>query len=472
MDSSQKKGLRRKIVSAMVLLALLPILVGLFVTSWKGTSELRKAIGNNFEGLAKEAANKTDLAIQKEISGLRYLGSANDIQEALLDVRSKSFPPSRFAEKTSLLPGLSERKVLSMLNRTLHLPEYGSHLRALTLTNNVGLQVAATSLNPSQQTAFWGEETWWKEAAQGEREAVFLGGIYAVDADKREYLFDLAVPVFQNETGAFLGVLKASYDMEPFLKPFIHGIRFGTTGHAMLIDSSGVVLICPILPTGSHVADPQLMEQVASRSPGWITAKSDGHGGVNSIVGFAPVEAVNRLISTNGGKQWYSFIRQEPKETYAPLQSLLGAVLISGSLLIGLTCVLGFMVSGKLVQPLLLLRQGAEQIRKGDLSFRLRIKTNDEIEAVADKFNEMAQELSEFYTTLEHKVTARTRELQALNQIATTVNQSLELQGILDSTLEKMFEVTPFESGYIELIDRENRRLALKNHRGFSDDIV
>src|SRR3989338_4830915 len=161
----------------MVLLALLPILVGLFVTSWKGTSELRKAIGNNFEGLAKEAANKTDLAIQKEISGLRYLGSANDIQEALLDVRSKSFPPSRFAEKTSLLPGLSERKVLSMLNRTLHLPEYGSHLRALTLTNNVGLQVAATSSNPSRQTAFWGEETWWKEAAQGEREAVFLGGI-------------------------------------------------------------------------------------------------------------------------------------------------------------------------------------------------------------------------------------------------------------------------------------------------------
>ncbi|MDC4225924.1 MAG: hypothetical protein MPW15_17160 [Candidatus Manganitrophus sp.] len=87
-DTSRKTGLRKKIVSAMVIMAILPVLLGLIVTSWRGTTELRKAIGNNFEGLAKEAASKTDLGVQKEIAELHFLGDSVEIQEALQNALS------------------------------------------------------------------------------------------------------------------------------------------------------------------------------------------------------------------------------------------------------------------------------------------------------------------------------------------------------------------------------------------------
>ena len=466
-DTSRKTGLRKKIVSTMVVMAILPVLLGLVVTSWQGTTELRKAIGNNFEGLAKEAASKTDLGVQKEVAELHFLGDSIEIQEtlqgalSLSPISAKTDPPSVSADP----------KLSAFLERAIRLPENQPNLQSLIITNNVGLRIASSSETAGKRF-YVGDETWWKESARGEKGAVYISGIYQQGSGSSDFLFDIALPVLHKETGRFLGVLKASLYLKPFLQPFIYPIRFGSTGHAMLIDSAGVVLICPILPTGSHVADPALLERITADHSGWVTAHNDGHGGTNSIIGFAPVSAVNQLISPQGGKQWHSFIRQEPKETYEPVQSLIRTVFTYGSLLVGLTGAIGFVVAGKLVYPLLLLHEGAEHIRKGDLGYRLQIKTGDEIEALADKFNEMAEKLSESHATLEQKVLARTRELQAINQIATTANQSLELQGLLDTTLEKVVEVTGFESGHVEIFDPKENRLLMKSHFGLSSDLL
>ena len=69
-----------------------------------------------------------------------------------------------------------------------------------------------------------------------------------------------------------------------------------------------------------------------------------------------------------------------------------------------------------MVRPLETLRQGVERIRKGDLSARLDLKTGDEIEILADEFNEMAANLREAYTGLERKVVERTQELTIANE--------------------------------------------------------
>ncbi|WDT74987.1 MAG: response regulator [Candidatus Manganitrophus sp.] len=468
-DTSRKTGLRKKIVSAMVIMAILPVLLGLIVTSWRGTTELRKAIGNNFEGLAKEAASKTDLGVQKEIAELHFLGDSVEIQEALQNALSPA--PKGTAAQAALPTIPSDPKVSAFLNRAMRLPETQAVLQSLVITNNVGQQIASSAAAPAN-SSFLADQIWWKESARGEKGAVYIGALYQHDQDATDFLFDIAMPVLHKESGDFLGILKATLHLKPFLQPFIYPIRFGSTGHAMLIDSSGVVLICPILPTGSHVADPVLLQRITEDRSGWVTAQNDGHGGTNSIVGFAPVSAVNQLVSSKGGKQWHSFIRQEPKETYEPVQSLIRTVFLYGSLLVGFTGALGFVVAGKLVRPLLLLHEGAEHIRKGDLGYRLQVKTDDEIEALADKFNEMAEKLSESYATLEHKVLSRTRELQALNQIATTANQSLELQGLLDTTLEKVIEVTGFESGYVEIFNPSESRLVMKSHFGISSPLL
>jgi signal transduction histidine kinase/CheY-like chemotaxis protein len=55
------------------------------------------------------------------------------------------------------------------------------------------------------------------------------------------------------------------------------------------------------------------------------------------------------------------------------------------------------------------------RIGRGDLTQRIAIKTNDELEGLGDEFNNMAARLQESYATLEHKVDERTRQLELAN---------------------------------------------------------
>jgi two-component system NtrC family sensor kinase len=58
------------------------------------------------------------------------------------------------------------------------------------------------------------------------------------------------------------------------------------------------------------------------------------------------------------------------------------------------------------------LRRGAEVIEQGQLDYRLRIASGDEIELLSKQFNSMASKLEESHQTLEKKVEERTRELK------------------------------------------------------------
>ena len=71
---------------------------------------------------------------------------------------------------------------------------------------------------------------------------------------------------------------------------------------------------------------------------------------------------------------------------------------------LALAFVAGMFLAGRMVVPIQALRAGAARIGSGDLSQRIAIKTGDEVEALADQFNDMAGRLQESYANLEQKV--------------------------------------------------------------------
>jgi diguanylate cyclase (GGDEF)-like protein/PAS domain S-box-containing protein/putative nucleotidyltransferase with HDIG domain len=65
-----------------------------------------------------------------------------------------------------------------------------------------------------------------------------------------------------------------------------------------------------------------------------------------------------------------------------------------------------------------------------------------------------------------------TKRLEALHAISVAVSQTLDLDELLNSALEKVLEVIAVEAGYIHLFDREKAELLLKAHRGVSEQHV
>src|SRR6185369_2470619 len=113
---------------------------------------------------------------------------------------------------------------------------------------------------------------------------------------------------------------------------------------------------------------------------------------------------------------------------------------------------------------------GVELIRKGDLSTRLDIKTGDEIEILADEFNQMAEHLNDAYANLERKVTQRTQELTAANdKLAETSKLKSRFLANVNHELR-----TPLSSiiGYARLLRRETEKQISPVQRENLEDLL
>ena len=100
----------------------------------------------------------------------------------------------------------------------------------------------------------------------------------------------------------------------------------------------------------------------------------------------------------------------------------------------------GMFLAGRMVGPIRALRAGAARIGSGDLGQRIAIKTGDELEALADQFNDMAGRLQESYAGLEQKVEQRTHELSESLEQQTATSEVLRVISSSPGDLKPVFE--------------------------------
>ncbi len=74
----------------------------------------------------------------------------------------------------------------------------------------------------------------------------------------------------------------------------------------------------------------------------------------------------------------------------------------------------------------------------------------------------------------EEELRRRNEDLTALNAIAATIGQSLDLDHILNATLDKVLEVTEIDAGWVQLLDedKDGGSLSMITHRGFSQEMA
>ncbi|HLO14139.1 MAG TPA: HAMP domain-containing protein, partial [Anaerolineales bacterium] len=85
-----------------------------------------------------------------------------------------------------------------------------------------------------------------------------------------------------------------------------------------------------------------------------------------------------------------------------------------------------------ITEPIRTLIRATEQVTAGHFKHRIEVKTDDEIETLADQFNLMSAKLDDSYALLEKKVADRTRELAILNSILSVASHSLNIHEILE----------------------------------------
>lgn len=405
LEINRKMGLKGKIITSILIVGALPLILGLYLNYLGGRKALTSSIGSNFQEIAKGTADKLDIILKKEVMEAWNLAVSPRITEAV-EASNLIYNGKSDEEIRKELGTLSRRWTMAgdddpLLNTILgnDVSIYFKTLKgyeeekyeAILVTNRRGVLVASTN---REYDYYQADQRWWRSVYNKGGGNLFLGDIYF---DKRgdRYLIEIGVPVYRKGSHHVIGAIKMVYKADQTFK-VIADVKIDKTGHANLVSADGMIIICPIFPPKSHSIGKELIERIISQSNGWGIAEDDGHGGKNSIIGFAPVRFIQEIGEKSfGGRPWYILVRQHPDETYAPIYSLLFKVSLSGFLLVGVLALMGFYAANKIVGPIILLQEEAGLIGKGDLEHRLDIKTGDEIESLAEEFNRMTVRLKQ-----------------------------------------------------------------------------
>ena len=230
-------------------------------------------------------------------------------------------------------------------------------------------------------------------------------------------------------------------------------IKVGEHGHAYVVGEQGRLIAHPDISLVLRNTDMSKLAQVQAAHAGNADPTSEAKNiqGQEVLTAFAPIAPLG----------WTMFVELPVEEAYASLYLALQrlAIVLAGASIFAVLA--GMFLARRMVGPIQALRAGAERMGGGDFSQRISIKTGDELEGLANQFNDMGGRLQESYADLEHRVEQRTAELsESLQQQTATSNvlkvisrSAFDLESVMNTLARSALELCGSDSSILFLRD-------------------
>ena len=200
------------------------------------------------------------------------------------------------------------------------------------------------------------------------------------------------ITVAVSGSGGRTGVTLAEVNLK-LVWDLISRIKIGAGGHAFAVDRTGRLIAHPDISRVLRDTDLSQLGQVrsglaAAADPQGLPDPADAttnDAGVRVLSAWAPIP----------GLGWIIFAELPLEEANASLYASLrrtGLLIFVG---LAVSTVASLLLARRMVGPIRVLGLGAARIGNGELGHRIEIRTGDELEGLADRFNRMSESLLE-----------------------------------------------------------------------------
>jgi signal transduction histidine kinase len=254
-----------------------------------------------------------------------------------------------------------------------------------------------------------------------------------------------------------------------FMWDAVSMIKVGEHGQAYVVDARGRLIAHRDISLVLRNTDLSVLPQVQAARAALAGKASESGQAARDLEGREVLTSYAEIAPLG----WLVFVELPIDEAYAPLRTTIartGLLLLAA---LGLALLGGMFLVHKMVVPVETLRAGAARIGSGDLTQRISIKTGDELESLADQFNEMAAKLQDSHANLEAQVELRTRELaqsvlelRALGEVSQAVNSTLDLENVLATIVAKAVQLSTTTAGSIYVFDAPQHTFELRASYG------
>lgn len=296
----------------------------------------------------------------------------------------------------------------------------------------------------------------------------------------------MTVPVHYPGSDVRFGTLSALVDLSnPAIFISSGSLELEQGGNLQIIDNHGHVLVSA---QSAHALTPSTIDKIISqlfsegkpRFEACLGCTADDLEETGTVIAFAPLSQA----------PWGVVISHTTRELFAPVRMLGSQTIILGLLTILGALVLVVITTHSVIAPVQALTDATQKI--GEVQFdtatlksvectlnttlaRKAIRRRDEIGVLANSFITMCtrlqdsmDEIQSWNRELDARVQSRTQQLSILNAVALTVNQSLDLDDILERALDEVVRLTGIDVVAIFLQNTVRGNLELKAYRGLS----
>lgn len=373
---------------------------------------------------------------------------------------------------------------ISLENPQADLQEWGKILeqdfhpvQGVYLFDSQARVIAATSDTPDIR---WEEVPVIQDMPAGVSRSVSIEGI------PRPYAI-VAVPVTYQRDNSANGILAALIDLsDPDIFMSSASLDMDHRGTLQILDGRGQILVStqPDRMLSAETIDKiteQLFVEEKPMFEACMGCTVDDIKDTGTIIAFAPLSQA----------PWGVVIWYNSQELLAPVRILGLQIVIFGALAILGALVLVFITTSSVISPVQMLTDATRKISDGlfDASkldsvecaltttlAQKAISRRDEIGILANAFITMCERLQQsmkeiraWNCELDARVQARTQQLAILNAVALTVNQSLNLEDILNRALDEVLKLTGIDVAAIFLQDTLRGHLRLMAYRGLTE---
>ncbi|MBI5950729.1 MAG: GAF domain-containing protein [Chloroflexi bacterium] len=316
-------------------------------------------------------------------------------------------------------------------------------------------------------------QDWYRLAKEANK--TILSPAYFDAGGAKIWMVTWSVP-FHDGSGKLKGVATTDIAFSQ-TQDIVQKIAVGKQGYAFLVDQNGV-----ILGIGEQGGQYKTMEESAlisnssQQANAWNKMVGEMTQGKSGFVNLTDPQGKDVYVAYEPigmDTGWSLGLAYPQSELFQPVVQLRNTLILFLVVVLVVASAILLFLSRSITRPLEQITTWAKSFSQGQMHWGtdlpemgLHINTNDEIEDLADAFKHMSTELNANLTTLEERVSARTKDLAAVAEVGTATSTILETDKLLQAVVELTKERFNLYHSHIYLLDDSGKNLVLASGAG------